>query len=155
MAINQRCKSHFRYTVYHHEIAPYFCAIMIRKMPALRFIAQDIINFPNSKMGRYLMRVDVVFEGKAISLFTTHLESTQSSKQERINQLACCLTEVLMKLVMFANFLIKAQEGDLSQSLPMGAESAGLLPVLPSFNGTVEGKHIFRLINSLFHFIPQ
>ena len=50
-------------------------------------------------MGRSLMQINVVYDGKPISLLTTHLESTRDSREERIRQLQICLQRVTFYFV--------------------------------------------------------
>ena len=84
----------FRYTIHHHKEASYFCAIMMKKTSSLKFVSKDVENFPGSKMGRFLLTIHASYDGKPVSLLTTHLESCQPSTQERKNQLTRCLKKV-------------------------------------------------------------
>lgn len=63
-------------------------------MPNLSVMSQLNVEYPGSKMGRYLMKIDVEFGDKQVTVLTSHLESMQASKQERISQLKTAFQSV-------------------------------------------------------------
>lgn len=64
----------------------YFTAILLKK-GRVKFKSQEIIPFPNTKMMRNLLCVNVSLGGNEFCLMTSHLESTREHSAERINQL--------------------------------------------------------------------
>ncbi|XP_055470495.1 tyrosyl-DNA phosphodiesterase 2 [Psammomys obesus] len=64
----------------------YFTAILLKKGRA-KFKSQEIVPFPNTKMMRNLLCVNVSLGGNEFCLMTSHLESTREHSAERINQL--------------------------------------------------------------------
>lgn len=64
----------------------YFTAILLKKGRA-KFKSQEIIPYPNTKMMRNLLCVNVSLGGNEFCLMTSHLESTREHSEERISQL--------------------------------------------------------------------
>ena len=96
---------HCSYKVYYLEGNPYFNAVMLKKQPNLLVTSREITLFTNSRMGRFLLRVDIIFHGQPVALMTSHLESTRPCETERINQLGVCLEKVTF-LSLFCTLLV-------------------------------------------------
>ncbi|XP_008845319.1 tyrosyl-DNA phosphodiesterase 2 [Nannospalax galili] len=64
----------------------YFTAILLKKQ-RVKFISQEIVPFPNTKMMRNLLCVHVSLTGREFYLMTSHLESTREHAAERMDQL--------------------------------------------------------------------
>lgn len=64
----------------------YFTAILLKK-GRVKFKSQEIVPFPNTKMMRNLLCVNVSVGGNEFCLMTSHLESTREHSAERMNQL--------------------------------------------------------------------
>ncbi|XP_006977192.1 tyrosyl-DNA phosphodiesterase 2 [Peromyscus maniculatus bairdii] len=64
----------------------YFTAILLKK-GRVKFKSQEIVPFPNTKMMRNLLCVNVSLGGNEFCLMTSHLESTREHSAERISQL--------------------------------------------------------------------
>ncbi len=73
----------FRYKIHVYMRAPYFCAILLKNTPALKFVSKNVIEYPGSTMGRYLFCVNITYNNNAITLMTSHLESTKDKAVER------------------------------------------------------------------------
>lgn len=71
----------------------YFTAIMLKKS-RVKFKSQEIIPFPNTKMMRNLLCVQVSILGNELCLMTSHLESTRGHGQERMNQFQTVLKKI-------------------------------------------------------------
>ncbi|KAM6967534.1 tyrosyl-DNA phosphodiesterase 2-like [Aplochiton taeniatus] len=63
----------------------YFTAILLRKT-RVQLLGFDIMNFPETKMSRNLLTVNVLFAGYPLCLMTSHLESMKNNFQVRVNQ---------------------------------------------------------------------
>ena len=55
----------------------------------------QILRFPASQMGRYLMTIEMNFNGIPLVLMTTHLESTKMCMEARKRQLRVSLKEIV------------------------------------------------------------
>ncbi|XP_041488709.1 tyrosyl-DNA phosphodiesterase 2-like isoform X1 [Microtus oregoni] len=64
----------------------YFTAILLKK-GRVKFKSQEIVPFPNTKMMRNLLCVNVSVGGNEFCLMTSHLESTGKYSAERMSQL--------------------------------------------------------------------
>ncbi|XP_075826130.1 tyrosyl-DNA phosphodiesterase 2-like [Microtus pennsylvanicus] len=64
----------------------YFTAILLKK-GRVKFKSQEIVPFPNTKMMRNLLSVNVSVGGNEFCLMTSHLESTGKYSAERMSQL--------------------------------------------------------------------
>ncbi|XP_031213905.1 tyrosyl-DNA phosphodiesterase 2 isoform X2 [Mastomys coucha] len=64
----------------------YFTAILLKK-GRVKFKSQEIVPFPNTKMMRNLLCVNVSLGGNEFCLMTSHLESTREHSAERMSQL--------------------------------------------------------------------
>ncbi|XP_040823561.1 tyrosyl-DNA phosphodiesterase 2 isoform X1 [Ochotona curzoniae] len=71
----------------------YFTAIMLKKS-RVKLKSQEIIPFPNTKMMRNLLCVQVSLSGNELYLMTSHLESTRGHAVERMNQLKVVLQKI-------------------------------------------------------------
>lgn len=61
--------------------ARYFIAILIRKDASIKcFEKEDVIEFPTSTMGRYLIDVHVIWHDLTIHFLTSHLESMDKER---------------------------------------------------------------------------
>jgi tyrosyl-DNA phosphodiesterase 2 len=68
----------------------YFNAVLIRKSPDMICPEkEDVVDFPGSRMGRYLINVPVHCHGKTIHFMTSHIESLDKEHNihERKNQI--------------------------------------------------------------------
>lgn len=64
----------------------YFTAILLKK-GRVKFKSHEIVPFPNTKMMRNLLCVNVSIGGNEFCLMTSHLESTREHSAERMSQL--------------------------------------------------------------------
>ncbi|XP_052012959.1 tyrosyl-DNA phosphodiesterase 2 [Apodemus sylvaticus] len=71
----------------------YFTAILLKK-GRVKFKSQEIIPFPNTKMMRNLLCVNVSLGGNEFCLMTSHLESTREHSTERMSQLKTVLQKM-------------------------------------------------------------
>ncbi|XP_076306922.1 tyrosyl-DNA phosphodiesterase 2-like isoform X3 [Tachypleus tridentatus] len=55
----------------------------------------DVIEFPNSRMGRNLLKIEAKIKGIPLTLFNTHLESTSESSSERMTQLKMAYMKIV------------------------------------------------------------
>lgn len=78
------------YTIITGNEEGYFTAILLKK-GRVKFKSQEIIPFPNTKMMRNLLCVNVSLGGNEFCLMTSHLESTREHSAERIRQLKTVL----------------------------------------------------------------
>ncbi|XP_051025318.1 tyrosyl-DNA phosphodiesterase 2 [Acomys russatus] len=74
------------YTMITGNEEGYFTAILLKK-GRVKFKSQEIVPFPNTKMMRNLLCVNVSLCGNEFCLMTSHLESTREHSAERISQL--------------------------------------------------------------------
>eukprot|EP00928_Gymnodinium_smaydae_P042333 TRINITY_DN28522_c0_g1_i1.p1 TRINITY_DN28522_c0_g1~~TRINITY_DN28522_c0_g1_i1.p1 ORF type:complete len:499 (+),score=72.77 TRINITY_DN28522_c0_g1_i1:46-1497(+) len=76
---------------------PYYCAMLVHKKRVRVSGRPRTTHFPQSKMGRHLLAVDVVVDGceaAPLTLMTTHLESMKDEKTERVRQFVEVLSAV-------------------------------------------------------------
>ncbi|XP_067120339.1 tyrosyl-DNA phosphodiesterase 2-like [Centruroides vittatus] len=72
----------------------YFTVTLLKKN-TVSYIDHDIHEYPNTRMGRNLLQVDVKIGKIPITLFNTHLESTGEASQERMQQLRTAFDKML------------------------------------------------------------
>lgn len=82
------------YSFYSHEsLSHYYHILLVRKTPEIVPQGEiQVLNFPESKQGRFLLQLPVKFHGIDIHLLTSHLESLNHNTVERKKQLKTCFT---------------------------------------------------------------
>lgn len=78
----------------HTPQMPYFAIILVHSKLVKVRGGMDYFDFPSSNMGRHLLQLPVSFAGVHIDLFTSHLESTKASSEERIRQLKITIERI-------------------------------------------------------------
>lgn len=87
--IIDRLGSTYMYFCAGVEFRYYFVAILVRRTPKLIMTANlQVVAFPDSEMGRHVIKASVSFYGVQFELFTSHLESLEENEEERIKQLS-------------------------------------------------------------------
>ena len=85
-------------SVNEENISPkqYFTTILLNNDTCKLEGDKEIIEFENTTMSRNLLKLKLSYKNKIpISAMTTHLESTREFAKERIEQLKCCLKEII------------------------------------------------------------
>lgn len=119
----------FRYSMYHHIRANYFCAILVKKSPHAEYTSMATFEYPASIMGRYLLSIRIKYHGIAFTLLTTHLESTKNAARERKQQLTKCFSEMDKSkhdshVILAGDLNIRDNEIDSIGGLPEGVYDA-------------------------------
>ncbi|XP_057291082.1 tyrosyl-DNA phosphodiesterase 2-like isoform X1 [Hydractinia symbiolongicarpus] len=108
-----------------HQVAHYYTIVMLKTDENLTFRNKNIVEYPSTSMGRYLLKCSLVFFGQTIVVMATHLESTKEAKFERKNQLRICFDSMSStsdnEIIVFAGDLnIREQEIKELGGLPAG-----------------------------------
>ncbi|KAJ7338581.1 hypothetical protein JRQ81_012483 [Phrynocephalus forsythii] len=96
--LNYLQKRAVSYTIIPGNTDDYFTAIMLKKS-RVKLLKHEIIPFPTTAMRRNLLAVHATVSGIEVCLMTSHLESTKSHGEERLNQ----LKKVLAKMTEESN----------------------------------------------------
>ncbi|XP_060100118.1 tyrosyl-DNA phosphodiesterase 2 [Heteronotia binoei] len=91
--LNYLQKRAVSYTIIPGNTEGYFTAIMLKKS-RVRVLKHEIIPFPTTSMMRNLLAVHATVSGNEICFMTSHLESTKTHAEERLNQLKLVLKKM-------------------------------------------------------------